>query len=112
MAVTCAGDRRKIHHRLYGADMKVELNRPALDLVTTSQASPAGVTADNELHAPEEDKATLSTGQASVEGLAAKALSSPEIRQDKVEALRQAIKNGQYKVEPDGIAEAMIRESQ
>jgi len=92
--------------------MKVELNTPALDLVTPSQGSPAEVTGDNALHAPEEDKATLSTDKASVDGLTAQAMGSPEIRQDKVEALRQAVKNGQYAIEPDAVAEAMIRDSQ
>lgn len=92
--------------------MKVELNRPSLDSVSLPQGSSAGVTGDSALHAPEEDRATLSTDQASVEALAAKALNSPEIRQDKVETLRQAIKSGQYTIEPDGIAEALIRDSQ
>jgi len=95
-----------------GQTMKVELNRPALDSVAPSQGSPTGVTGDNALHVPEEDKATLSTDKASVDALAAQALSSPEIRQDKVEALRQAIQSGQYKIDVDGIAEAVIRESQ
>ena len=92
--------------------MKVELNQPTLDPVTTSQGTPAEVTGDHPLHAPEEDKATLSTDKASVDALAAQALRSPEIRQDKVEALRQSIKSGQYKVDPDAIADAIVGESQ
>jgi len=92
--------------------MKVELNRPSLDSLAPSHGSPAGVSADHDLQAPEEDKATLSSDKATVDALAALALKSPEIRQDKVDALRQAIKSGQYSLEPDGIAEAMIRESQ
>jgi flagellar biosynthesis anti-sigma factor FlgM len=35
---------------------------------------------------------------------------SPEIRQDKVQSLQQAISSGQYKLEPDKIAGAMIDE--
>jgi len=92
--------------------MKIELNRPTLDSVTPSQGSPADVSGDQALHAPEEDRATLSAGKANVETLATQALNSPEIRQDKIEALRQAIASGQYKVDPGAIAEAMIRESQ
>jgi len=92
--------------------MKVELNRPALDSVAAPQASPAQVSGDNTLDGPEEDRATLSTDKASIDTLAAQALHSPEIRQDKVAALRQAIQSGQYKLQPDGIAEAIIRESQ
>jgi len=92
--------------------MKVELNQPALDSVTPSQGSPAEVTGDNPLHAPEEDKATLSTDKATVDALASQALSSPEIRQDKVEALRQSIKSGQYQLDPGAIADAITQESQ
>jgi len=92
--------------------MKVELNRPTLDYVAAPQASPAEVSGDNILDGPEEDRATLSTDKASIDGLAAQALHSPEIRQDKVAALRQAIESGQYNLQPVAIAEAMIRESQ
>jgi flagellar biosynthesis anti-sigma factor FlgM len=31
------------------------------------------------------------------------------VRQDKVDALREAINSGQYKVQPDEIAEAMLQ---
>ncbi|MGA8153937.1 MAG: flagellar biosynthesis anti-sigma factor FlgM [Terriglobales bacterium] len=92
--------------------MKVELNRTVLDSVTSTLGSTAEVTADNSLQAPEEDKATLHTDKASLEALAAQALNSPEIRQDKVDALRQAIKSGHYQIEPQAIAEGVIRESQ
>jgi len=59
-----------------------------------------------------EDTATLSSDSASVQALTAKALESSEIRQDKVAALRQAIQNGDYKIEPGKIAEAMIQQSE
>jgi len=92
--------------------MKIELNRPALDSLAPSHESSAGVSADQGLQALEEDQATLSTDKATVDALAAKALSSPEIRQDKVDALRQAIKSGQYNLEPETIAQSIIRNSQ
>ena len=44
--------------------------------------------------------------------LQATALSQPEIRSDKIQALRQAISTGQYKIEPDKIAEALVNESE
>ena len=91
--------------------MKVELNRPTLDSVTPAHGNAAEIKEDQTLHAPEEDKATLTAGKANIEPLATQALNSPEIRQDKVEALRQAITSGQYKVDPGAIAEAMIRDS-
>src|SRR5271154_6529724 len=89
--------------------MKVELNRSTLDSVAAPQATPAEISGDNAL-AASEDTATLSTDKASIEALTAQALNSPEIRQDKVAALRQMIANGEYSLQPEGIAEAMIRE--
>jgi negative regulator of flagellin synthesis FlgM len=40
--------------------------------------------------------------------LTAQALQLPEVRQNKVDSLRQAIANGDYKVDPQKTAEAML----
>ena len=56
-----------------------------------------------------QDKASFSSDSLDIPTLEAQVLASPEVRQDKVEALRQAIQNGQYKVEPDKIAQAIIQ---
>jgi len=37
-------------------------------------------------------------------------MSSPEIRQDKVDSLKQALESGNYKLDPGKIAESMIDE--
>jgi negative regulator of flagellin synthesis FlgM len=55
-----------------------------------------------------EDKASLSVDSLSVSALQAQAMNAPEIRQDKVEALRQSIENGEYKLEPEKIARAIL----
>jgi|HubBroStandDraft_6_1064221.scaffolds.fasta_scaffold2179460_1 negative regulator of flagellin synthesis FlgM len=74
----------------------------AVERATTSASSePTGV----------EDTATLSVDSSAVNSLVAKALDAPDIRQDKVEALRQAVQSGEYKVDPAQIADAMIRQS-
>ena len=59
-----------------------------------------------------EDRTTLTADAASAKALAAKAMTSPEVREAKVQALRQAVMNGDYKIEPEKIAEAMIRDSE
>jgi len=92
--------------------MKVELNGPTLDAVTSAQANKPEVSGENAVQAPEEDKVTLSTDTSSVAALTTQALNSPEIRQDRVDALRQAIASGDYKVDPGAIAQAMIGESE
>jgi len=57
-----------------------------------------------------EDHATLTSGAGSIASLVSEAMSSPEIRQAKVESLQQAISSGQYQIDPDKIAGAMIDE--
>jgi flagellar biosynthesis anti-sigma factor FlgM len=76
---------------------------------TPAEANPASSVGTEPAIA--EDAATLSVDSARVNSLVAKALDSSEIRQDKVETLRQAIQNGDYKIDPAQIAEAMIRQS-
>jgi negative regulator of flagellin synthesis FlgM len=56
----------------------------------------------------EGDRATLTSDSVSVGSLVSKALESPEIRQDKVSALRQSISSGQYKLEPEKIAASIV----
>jgi len=57
-----------------------------------------------------EDRATLTSDKASVSALVSAALNSPEIRQDKVASLQQAIASGQYELDPAKIAASMIDE--
>ncbi len=59
-----------------------------------------------------EDKASLSTDALSVSALEAQAMNTPPVRQDKVEALRQSIQNGDYRVEADKIAHAILEQNQ
>ena len=57
-----------------------------------------------------QDRTTLSSDTVAVSSLASQAMETPPIRQDRVDALRQAIEKGQYKLEPDKIADAMLQE--
>jgi flagellar biosynthesis anti-sigma factor FlgM len=56
------------------------------------------------------DHTTLTSGSGSISSLVSGAMSSPEVRQDKVQALQQSISSGQYKLDPQQIAGAMIDE--
>ncbi len=55
-----------------------------------------------------EDRATLTSDSVSVHSLVSTALSSPEVRQDKVASLRQAVNSGQYELDPAKIAASMV----
>jgi negative regulator of flagellin synthesis FlgM len=58
-----------------------------------------------------EDRTTLSADSVSISSLAAKALESPAVRQDKVDAFRQSVSRGEYQIEPSKIAASMVDES-
>jgi len=57
-----------------------------------------------------QDRTTLSSDTVAVSSLASQAMETAPIRQDRVDSLRQAIEKGQYKLEPDKIADAMLQE--
>jgi flagellar biosynthesis anti-sigma factor FlgM len=56
------------------------------------------------------DRTTFTSDSSSVSALVGKAMSSPEIRQDLVSTLKQAVNSGQYKLDPNAIASSMIDE--
>ena len=74
-----------------------------------SQSANTGKSAPVSTGAPE-DRTTLTSGSAAVSRSTSQAMSSPEIRQEMVQSLQQAIQSGQYQLEPDQIAGAMIDE--
>jgi flagellar biosynthesis anti-sigma factor FlgM len=101
--------------------MRIGLNNPDPQSVSTEQASitadqvkkpstaainqsqPAPVSdSDNETSGLSQDRVTLSA-------LASQALGLPEVRQGAVDSLRQSINNGQYKLDPNSIADAILR---
>ncbi len=56
-----------------------------------------------------QDRTTLSES-ASVASLVGQALSTPVVRQDKIDALRQSISSGNYTIDAGKIADAITRE--
>ncbi|HXY03056.1 MAG TPA: flagellar biosynthesis anti-sigma factor FlgM [Terriglobales bacterium] len=92
--------------------MKIDVNAPTLGGVTPAQDNnKAERTSADPPTTPEHDRATLSTDEARIEGLANQALASSPVRQDKIETLRQAIQRGEYRVDLKKSAEAMIQEA-
>jgi negative regulator of flagellin synthesis FlgM len=93
--------------------MKIELTNSTPDPIVTPRGSNNNnsSTPTNQVQAHGEDTASLSFDRASIGSLVSQAMALPGVRQDKVDALRQAISSGQYKVEPDKVADAMLQES-
>lgn len=98
--------------------MKIDLNSINLDSTnidrtTLRQAQQQTATSDINAEGTQSDNdgASLSLNQTTTQSLASQALSTPAIRQDKVDALRQAIAGGTYQIAPEQIADAMIQDS-
>ena len=92
--------------------MRIDLTQAGASQIA-SEVNPNQVNARNDsvsVSAAHEDRTTLTSDQQSVSALVSAAMSSPEIRQDKVESLQQAIKNGSYQLDPGKIAESMLDE--
>jgi len=57
------------------------------------------------------DKTTLHADQDSVVALTSQALTTSELREEKIATLRQLIASGQYKVDPENVAEAILQDA-
>jgi len=87
--------------------MRIDLNEVSLNgLLRENKAQKASGKASGTPSV--NDKIDLSLDTVRVSSLEAKALSVPEVRQDKVDALRATIQRGEYKLEPDKMADALI----
>lgn len=90
--------------------MRVDLVNSAASQI----ASEAGAQPSNVRNTPDAvdsgDRTTLTSGSASVSSLVSEAMNTPSIRSDKVASLQQSISSGQYHIDPDQIAGAMIDE--
>ena len=89
--------------------MKIEVNSPAASLLppdrVAKQISNSGLASTPNAA---EDRTTFHSDSASVLALTTQALKFPEVRQDKVDALSQSIKSGEYQVDATKIAGAII----
>jgi flagellar biosynthesis anti-sigma factor FlgM len=72
-------------------------------------ATPSGASSTADANAGV-DRARFSFDQARVQSLARQALAAPEVRQEKVAPLQQAVANGNYAVDSGKVADAMAAE--
>ncbi|MGE5111461.1 MAG: flagellar biosynthesis anti-sigma factor FlgM [Acidobacteriaceae bacterium] len=88
--------------------MRIDLqfgNTQSVDAQKTSRA-----TSTAPICAERADAAQFSSSASSLSTLAARVLSEPEVRWERVEALRSSIADGSYSVHPQAVAEAMLRD--
>jgi len=88
--------------------MRIGLNTPDPQGISTEKAQ-AGSTASSKPLQPG-DTATVVRDTVQLSSLASRALQMPEIRQDKIDSLRQQIKSGGYKLDAHATAAAMLSE--
>jgi negative regulator of flagellin synthesis FlgM len=91
--------------------MRIDLNQAASQIANESNPKPVDAenVAASDL-ANSGDRTTLTSTQQSLNSLVSTAMSSPEVRQDRVDSLKQAISDGTYKLDPEQIASSMIDE--
>ncbi len=73
-----------------------------------AQNPPAADSASAAKTGAAEDQAQLSGAHVQVEALAAQASQLPEVREQRVQALRLAVQSGQYQSDPQKIAGALV----
>jgi negative regulator of flagellin synthesis FlgM len=93
--------------------MKIELGASSANQLqverSAKQVSGSGVSG---ISRSGEDRATLQSDSAAVQALVQQALTLPEVRQGKVDAVRQAVNSGQFQVNPQKIAGGILAESE
>jgi len=90
--------------------MKIELSG-ATAVLEAVERSPKQATAPTgtSSQSVSEDRTTFHSG--SMQSLVGQALATPEVRQDKVDALRAAVNSGQYEVDPEKIVAGLIADA-
>jgi flagellar biosynthesis anti-sigma factor FlgM len=86
----------------HGAQPLAESGRP-----NTPSATAANARASSPISLGQ-DQAQLSGAGAQVASLTAQALQLPEVRQERVQALRQAVQFGNYELNPQAVAGSLL----
>jgi flagellar biosynthesis anti-sigma factor FlgM len=89
--------------------MRIDLSTLFAGQVSAEKTAgkPSSVVVPGKDHAPE-DKATLSADAAAVQSLQSQVLQMPAVRQDVVDGLRDEVRQGNYKVDSNKVADALI----
>lgn len=90
--------------------MRIDVNNPAASLLSAdwSQSQAAKRVSGGATEKTAEDRTSFSPAGSMVQALTMQALQMPEVRQDRVETLRQAVAGGTYSLDVAGIAAAIV----
>ena len=93
--------------------MRIGLNQPDPQSISAEQAKKSATSATNQPEAaPPAEKPAVSQDRVTLSALASQALGMPEVRQGQVDSLRQSINKGQYQLDANEIADAILRNRQ
>lgn len=90
--------------------MKIELSNASAAQSVLDRPSAKVASANVSSASISQDRTTFSSKSGSVQSLVNQALGSPEIRQDRVQSLKNSIASGEYKLDANKIAGAIISE--
>jgi flagellar biosynthesis anti-sigma factor FlgM len=90
--------------------MRIGLNTPDPQGISAQKPANSSAAASHESRPSAENGDVSLHDAASLSALATRALQTPEIRQDRVDSLRQSIASGQYRFDAKASAEAMLNQ--
>lgn len=86
--------------------MRIGLNSGDVQRIANDAATPVSAGRTREVSG--EDGDSVPEDMVTISSLAQQVLQMPEIRQDRVSTLQQSVGEGQYEIDPESIAEAML----
>ncbi|MDT8066870.1 MAG: flagellar biosynthesis anti-sigma factor FlgM [Terriglobia bacterium] len=91
--------------------MRIDLQFGNVHSIETQKTNRAdSAPADRSVRRERQDEASLSSATSNISVLAARAMSEPDVRTVRVNALRASIADGSYAVQPQAIADAMLKD--
>jgi flagellar biosynthesis anti-sigma factor FlgM len=91
--------------------MRIDANQPLSNPLATETAAAKSGKSSSTSSVSSGDDASFSANAGGISALEANVLATPDVRQQKVAALQQAIRQGSYVVDPGQIADAMLNEA-
>jgi flagellar biosynthesis anti-sigma factor FlgM len=88
--------------------MRIDANSPAASLLAADWNKSPAAQSSSGARGANQDRATFSPASKLVQSLTARALQTPAVRQDRVEALRQSVSSGAYPLDAGKTAAAIV----
>ena len=89
--------------------MRIGLNPADQQPIAADQTKKSSTAVTNQSEPlPVNDEFAFSQDRVTLSALATQAMATPESRQSQVDSLRQSVSSGEYQLDPNGIAAAML----